>query len=302
MSPLNVNEDPDAPRVLAFHLSGLRPAGYRPEEVAGWLGDARAKLIDPLREAWFGDKGVAAAEGGPAGTKSSLTFHAFRRRRPVKLVTTQDAWERMLRDLTANKLDSAVVHSEIRPPANEPSASWIEVSRVEVLDPVDSISGSATLTGRFTGHEPYWDVSRQQEYIRAWLDLARRLDAPLGHATLDIAAGAFGTTPHERLTGSFFSDYETLARGYHWGTLLSDGHVAALGGPHAVIRFAPVHRIEQFESAGGRHLMYLELTPDMRQYSDEQLLGLKDFMRPILRPENPEITYFGNKPRFVPDM
>ena len=301
MTTIVISDDPTALKVIGFHLSGLEHGAYRPTALADWLPDVRVKLIDHLRGEWFNEANVPADEDGPATSRSTFTFHAFRGARPIKLPATPEAWNRLLRDLGRGRVDSVMVATAIRPPASDPFATWISAMSVDVIAPLGQVKGRASLGSLVTGHEDYWDPRRQRDALTAWLDLAKRLDAPWGHATLDIGEGAGMTTAHEQLAGSYRDDYETKGRGYHWGTLLSEGHIRTLGGAEAVLRSAPVYRIEELASVGGRALVYLQLTPDIRAFSDDELLALKNFLRPILRPEDPQFTYYGPKPRFVPD-
>lgn len=126
------------------------------------------------------------------------------------------------------------------------------------------------------------------EFQQVCVDLLDKLTLGLnstgGLITLDKAAGAY-CSAHESYIGfEYVRDSMKLKdyfRGYQWGNYLSPIHVISLGGPERVEKEAPVYLTKRFADGG----MYLQLTEDIEQVSDDDLRRLKNYFKPILIPK-----------------
>lgn len=78
--------------------------------------------------------------------------------------------------------------------------------------------------------------------------------------------------------------FDVLARGYFWGNIFSEGHIRNLGGKENILQNAPCEKIEIIGPIN-RQAVYLQLTPDVNNYSDNQLRELKKFLSPVLPKE-----------------
>lgn len=80
-------------------------------------------------------------------------------------------------------------------------------------------------------------------------------------------------------------NFDKIARGYFWGNLISEKHIEKLNDIEVILREAPccVKEVVEFDN---RKAIYLQLTPDINQYSDEKLAELKKYMFPVLPEED----------------
>lgn len=127
------------------------------------------------------------------------------------------------------------------------------------------------------------------------------VDGVFGMLTWDhIGALGLGTeSPYERYSGWTFQyasrNYQSIARGYYWGTILNAQQCGVLGGP-AVMRSAPVLRARGLSNGG----WFLQVTEDINTVSSDDLQPLKQFMQPILPPfRNTSIECQANSPRYL---
>ena len=86
--------------------------------------------------------------------------------------------------------------------------------------------------------------------------------------------------------------YDHLARGYYWGNILTEKHIEALGGEEAFVANVPHHILEKLPMKDGRLAYYIQLTPNVFFFEPEKYLALKDYLKPILPPENIGYTLF----------
>ena len=86
--------------------------------------------------------------------------------------------------------------------------------------------------------------------------------------------------------------YDHLARGYYWGNILTEKHIEALGGEEAFAANVPHHILEKLPMKDGRLAYYIQLTPNVFFFEPEKYLALKDYLKPILPPENIGYTLF----------
>ncbi len=80
-------------------------------------------------------------------------------------------------------------------------------------------------------------------------------------------------------------NFKELARGYYWGNIISEGHIKKLGGLDFIKKQAPCYKVEEIKFNNKKSL-YLQLTPDISNYSDDTLKELKRFFKPILPEED----------------
>ena len=114
---------------------------------------------------------------------------------------------------------------------------------------------------------------------------------------LVLTRGLTQATEFEGLNGLdlIFQDsrkYDHLARGYYWGNILTEKHIEALGGEETFVANVPHHILEKLPMKDGRLAYYIQLTPNVFFFEPEKYLALKDYLKPILPPENIGYTLF----------
>ncbi|MFC4812921.1 hypothetical protein [Paenibacillus sp. GCM10023250] len=103
---------------------------------------------------------------------------------------------------------------------------------------------------------------------------------------------SYDTTTAGTLTPSQLENYYALdlittpryterLRGYFWMTYLTERHLEQLGGVDYVIKNSPCFHVEPIKTDSHRGLI-LQLSPDINDYSDAQLLQLRTFLVPVL--------------------
>jgi hypothetical protein len=76
-------------------------------------------------------------------------------------------------------------------------------------------------------------------------------------------------------------EIDTVVRGFFWGNILSSGHIAALGGLDAVMANAPVASAVDL-STGQHERVYLQLSDDLFDVTDEAEEQLREYFAPVL--------------------
>jgi len=143
------------------------------------------------------------------------------------------------------------------------------------------------------------------EVQRCWCELGKEaavaLHAATGYLTLDHVDGVVNS-PYERRflfdPGSGLARARECVRGYFWGNFLGAEQIKRLGG-FETVRGAPCQVIERISR--DPEIAYLQLSADLRTYSDEQLRRLRDFLQPVLRVEKPDPYYMGPPVRVLVD-
>lgn len=137
----------------------------------------------------------------------------------------------------------------------------------------------------------------QDRLVEVMKSAAMRCDGSYGHMTFDRTMHAY-----EDAVGRSFvegaRECREWARGYYWGNFLSRVHIERLGGIDRVLKEAPCHLVEDL-SGGRGELVYLQLTPSVVDFSDEELRALRDFLAPVLPPGRPNYRYLGPRIRVV---
>ncbi|WP_252225263.1 hypothetical protein [Clostridium sp. ZBS2] len=103
-----------------------------------------------------------------------------------------------------------------------------------------------------------------------------------GFITLDTMDKYCSFSTHERYVGlTYFrasEKFDKYFRGYSWGNYLSKNHVKLLGGIEKIKNEAPVYLVKPMNDNG----VYLQLTENIDDVSDEDLRKLKRYFQPIL--------------------
>lgn len=143
------------------------------------------------------------------------------------------------------------------------------------------------------------DTATQAKAVALLQETFVQIEGVTGYLTADYVSAAPGSmSPYERSVGLAYPwaarDFRHYLRGYYWGNLLHDSHVALLGGPD-VLAEAPVVKVERVGERG----YYLQLSADINEIDRERLRTLKAFLAPLL-PEGYEQSpeYYAALPDF----
>ncbi len=138
-------------------------------------------------------------------------------------------------------------------------------------------------------HELLPGLYAQQE----WTQILLSLSAALGAATGFVDCARFmlngSETPME-MPVCFISGtapekhYNKKLRGYTWGSVLTKGHIAALGGTEKALQIP--HSYSRSITINGEEALYLQATDSLWEFSPEQRLALKKSMGPVLYKED----------------
>jgi hypothetical protein len=138
-----------------------------------------------------------------------------------------------------------------------------------------------------------------EEWCRFAKAASVKLRAAYGYMTLDHAGP--DATPYEnRWHIDWYEGAASSAskvRGYYWGNILSEAHIDRLGGMNEISTSAPCFLVEDL-TVDGRKLAYLQLTSSLDEFSDGQLLKLREYLGPLL-PSGLPARYFGSPLRVL---
>lgn len=128
-----------------------------------------------------------------------------------------------------------------------------------------------------------------QNMIReTFINIFKSLNGVIGYINVGFPHATItpNSTPFEGIQGYNFTSqsqmFNKYARGYFWGNILSEKHIELLGGFSVIKEKSPCFYIEDITLGNGKKAIYLQLTEDIRLYTDEQLKSLRDFFEPIL--------------------
>jgi hypothetical protein len=124
------------------------------------------------------------------------------------------------------------------------------------------------------------DARFQDPLVRALLEGTAATSACTAFLTVDEAIDAYSYAILPPGGLDHFPGFLNYVHGYYWYTVLSPSHIARLAERGRHIEDAPVFRVD--ELVGDR--VGLQLSELMLDYSDEQLLALREFLDPLLRP------------------
>jgi hypothetical protein len=137
----------------------------------------------------------------------------------------------------------------------------------------------------------------QQRWVDLGKEAACALEAVTGYLTYDDRRSGTDSPYESRFTlQEGLLHAREFARGYYWGNFLGAEQVRRLGG-FEQLRAAPVHVVERV--CRDPEIVYLQLSEDLRTYSNDELRALRDFLRPVLRPVTNEWEYMGSKVRVL---
>jgi len=130
----------------------------------------------------------------------------------------------------------------------------------------------------------------QYAFVEMLEELYKSLQGVSGFVTLDGISAGYSLSPHEihmGILGGYTSvsmQFHRYYRGYFWGNFLNPVHVKLLGGLERVADEAPVYKTKKLADGG----MFLQLTNDIDNVTDEDLRRLKCYLRSILPPKQTE--------------
>ncbi len=130
-----------------------------------------------------------------------------------------------------------------------------------------------------------------REVQQQWVDVAKQaavvLEAVTGYITVDHAGEM---SPYEISIAlnplEAGRQLRRRLRGYYWGNFLSREHILRLGGMERIRREAPCYLVEDLSEGRGERA-YLQLTPDLDNFSDGALRALKEYLHSLLPPGEP---------------
>lgn len=131
----------------------------------------------------------------------------------------------------------------------------------------------------------------QDSWVKLFKNIFKTIKGSVGYLTLDYPKALVipQPSPLELLLGLNFinnsHNYNRIVQGYFWGNMISEGHIESLRGIHSLKETSPCHLVEEFEF-DDRKAIYLQLTDDINEFSDNQLRSLKKSLLPILPVEN----------------
>jgi hypothetical protein len=269
------------PRSLLFNLGGGTPTSGDPQQIRAWISRVRERLFEPIEDQLVR---LLPAERFENWISFETPKTILRRASPA-------AWKALL-DSPTIPLGFNVRFS------NGLNGVSLGILSLQALLDIGTI-------GVELAHDDFptlGSIDIQRTLVDLMIEGAIAFDAAQGFMTLDRVGNQ---TAHELLTqqayGVSMQSSREWVRGYQWGTLLTGSLIDRLGGIKRLEVNAPVHATRTFERLDGSKGIFLQLTPDIRAVSDDQLRSLKHFFAPFLRPRDPEITlqYFGPPIRFV---
>ena len=180
---------------------------------------------------------------------------------------------------------------------------WVVAADLEPLRPGWPIGLSFSYDPKCGTSDGLVDFEWQERTVSLLKDLALGLDATYAHLTLEPnAASGLDDTPYEEWIRTPIDHYRELrryARGYFWGNILSGEHIEQLGGVERIKTEAPCVMVKSIGTPE-RPLLYLQLTEDINDFSDEKLKELREFLKPIL-PTGPGLKALDRRFRLIYD-
>lgn len=131
----------------------------------------------------------------------------------------------------------------------------------------------------------------QDAWVKLFKNVFKTINGSVGFLTLDYPKAVLipQQSPLEFLLGLNFinnsHNYDRIVQGYFWGNMISELHIEALGGIQSIKETSPCYLVEEFQF-DDRKAVYLQLTDNINEFFDNQLLSLKKSLLPILPAEN----------------
>jgi hypothetical protein len=146
-----------------------------------------------------------------------------------------------------------------------------------------ALLGSEPLEKRVVSRLKFWlkpYEPLQETLLRAIKAGATEVDACTAYITVDEEHNPYECTILSPASTIMYPGLCRYVHGYYWYTALSRSHVDVLATRGRRIDDAPVFQIDDL----GEGRIGLQLSESMLDYSDEQLLALRAFIDPLLRP------------------
>jgi hypothetical protein len=142
---------------------------------------------------------------------------------------------------------------------------------------------SVSISDRLFDHNIPEDI--QDFFVELFQDTIRELNGVTGYITYETtSAGGQMPTIFESIyyiQTNHPPGYKKRLRGYFWSNYLTKDHIETLGGLEHVMCESPCYAkeiIKSYDQTG----VILQLTENINDYSDQQLLSLKNFFYPLL--------------------
>ena len=269
---------------------GDAPSGRRLASLGAF---ARAELIDPMIERLHDLMPEPRATRTGRTSQLTVEANAWSQDQPSdRRSDSPREWDRILAFAESGRADSLMIDVSLRG-VGAPTL----VANLQFAPEWPSNTYYAFWFSALWRYVPYLD---QRSLVQTVVHVAREMKALAGSITLDRT---IDLTAHEIDIGrgrTDFLDLHSRVRGYQWGTLLSGGHLQALGGLERVAETAPVFNVTAVGGGSSPDLAFLQLTPDLRSVTDRDLADLKRFLAPVLaEPATEAEPYFGPPVRAV---
>jgi hypothetical protein len=290
----------EAPPGLYTEIDTFQEASALAGPAADWMELARSELgewvLSLLRAQLAGEENPAVrTDFGVAGTVyDEVSGETLGGNWKIGLYS-QEHWLLMLRRFRAGKLRRLVfgIHGldERGYPGNRGGMrAEVDLQALEWPEMANRLSIGVRLS--LEGDQPQELQDRLVDVMKA---AAVTCNGSYGHITFDRTMHAY-----EDAVGRSFvkgtTECREWARGYYWGNFLSRVHIERVGGIDRVLKEAPCYLVEDL-SGGRGELVYLQLTPSVVDFSDEELRALRDFLAPVLPPGRPNYHYRGPRIR-----
>ena len=270
-------------------------------ELADWLDEMVHQLIEPpVRHALLQGRGVHQVAETEWSADARVLDRALQaERRDGEIVRedwTDEAWTQARRDLARGKLKELRHEVLFLGEDGYPDAQrGLAFANVTLTEDEDTACVLAVLVSRaIYGTEIGRD--EQAAWAAALCATAARFHAATGYLTIDYVGRE---SPHEQSIGAYWLDglreCRSTLRGYHWGNVLSRDHIEMLGGIEQIKREAPCESVAELEEG----LCYLQLSGDVDHFSDEALVNLETYLRPLLQQPDDDFEYVGLPLRVV---
>ncbi|MFC5532248.1 hypothetical protein ACFPQ4_22770 [Cohnella yongneupensis] len=125
--------------------------------------------------------------------------------------------------------------------------------------------------------------SVQENFINLFITILKSINGAMGYITFETAAAYIvGGTLFEnyhRINTNLAPGYTKYVSGYHWMNFLNSNQISQLGGHEWICNNAPCKVIPI-----DPHGLILQLSDNVNNYSDNQLLELREFLSPLFHP------------------
>jgi len=224
--------------------------------------------------------------------KELIMLYEGKRIRPKQYFFNRDNWEKARKMFLEGKVTSfhlCCFEKEIW-------QSRLEINPMSIDMRIDSNYEYPGTAGSIEFSVAKWLYGEKTpKYLQqTFVELLEKLYASLGgiggFVTLDNLSADYALSPHEIHMGILGGptlasrQFHRYYRGYFWGNFLNPVHVELLGGLEKVTKEAPGYKIKKLADGG----IFLQLTDDIDNVSDDDLRRLKCYLKAILPPKQTE--------------